>query len=93
MSTPPTPRDQPFQGGNIGYADIVRDPLHGSAYIRLRDRHKPIEPERGWRVKGPRLEHCKTCGTSWPCEPGQALRIIDALLGWLASPRVSERLG
>jgi hypothetical protein len=72
MSTPPTPRDQ-----------VVRDPLHGLTYIRLRDRHRPVEPDHGWRVKGPKLEHCATCGTSWPCEPGQALKIIDTLLVWL----------
>jgi hypothetical protein len=75
MRTPLTPRDQ-----------LVRDPLYGSGYIQLRDQDRPVQPHEGWKVKGPKLEHCATCGMSWPCEPGLALKIIDRLLVWLASP-------
>jgi hypothetical protein len=75
-STPPTPLQR-----------LTGDPLHGTVYIRLRDRHRPVQPEHGWRVKGPPSRHCATCGMSWPCEVGQALKIVETLLVWLATRR------
>ena len=48
-------------------------------FIRLRDRHKPVSERRELVAKG-HTTRCATCGTIWPCEVGQALAIIDALL-------------
>ena len=65
---PTTPRER-----------LLRDPLHGVAYIRLRGRHKPVSERRELVTKG-RTDRCSTCGTIWPCEVGQALGIVDWLL-------------
>ena len=63
-------------------AELLRDPLHGVTFVRLRDRHQPVTVETGvWRSKGRHPQRCAACGTSWPCEVRQALEIV----GWLVA--------
>jgi hypothetical protein len=58
---------------------LLRHPLHGLPYIRLRNDHQPVVGGPTW-IKGGTAEHCKTCETRWPCRPGLALEIIHWLL-------------
>jgi hypothetical protein len=58
---------------------LLADPLYGLPYLRLRDRHKPVSERRELTTKGS-LDRCPTCGTIWPCEVGQALKLIELLL-------------
>ena len=57
---------------------LLRNPLHGLTYIHLRDAHREVV-EPTW-MKGRGTARCSTCGTLWPCEPGQALAVIEYLL-------------
>jgi hypothetical protein len=59
-------------------ACLLRNPLHSSAYIRLRDGHREVA-EPTW-MKGRGAARCSTCGTRWPCGLGEALAIIEYLL-------------
>lgn len=54
-------------------------PGHGLTYARLADRHQRVTERRELVTKG-RDARCSTCGVTWPCEVGQALAIIAALL-------------
>jgi hypothetical protein len=57
---------------------LLRNPMHGEGYIRLRDGHREVV-EPTW-MKGRGTARCSTCGTHWPCELGQALAVIEYLL-------------
>jgi len=62
-------------------AELLRDPVHGVVFARLRDRHQPVTVETGvWRGKGRHPQRCQTCEPSWPCEVRQALEIVAWLL-------------
>jgi hypothetical protein len=62
-------------------AELLRDPLYGVTFIRLRDRHQPVTVEPGvWRGKGRYPQRCGVYGTSWPCEVRQALEIVVWLM-------------
>lgn len=50
-------------------------------YARLRAQHQLVSERKELVMKG-RTERCATCGTTWPCEVGQALAIIDLVLVW-----------
>jgi hypothetical protein len=58
---------------------MLRDPVHGDADIRLRDRRKRVSAPTWRKIADP--AHCSTCGTLWACEVSLALKIIESLLG------------
>jgi hypothetical protein len=58
---------------------LIRDPVFGGRYRRLEERHQRVTLVRELVTKG-RDARCSTCSTTWPCEVGQALGIIDMLL-------------
>ena len=67
-------------GARDRLAELLRDPLHGLMFIRLRGRHQPVTVDTGvWRSKGRHPQRCSACQTAWPCEVRQALEIV----GWL----------
>jgi hypothetical protein len=58
-------RDAGLVSGTLPDAQAV-------AYVQLQHHHR--------RVATPAFSSCMACGVSWPCEVGQALEIIEALM-------------
>ena len=77
MSNPPRPPIVPGSRRDL----LARDPVFGTYYLNLREAHHlyTVDDGKQW-MKGHHSQVCRSCRTTWPCEVGLALKVIDYLL-------------
>ena len=60
---------------------LISNPVFGTYYGNLRERHHAYTVDDGkqW-MKGHHSQICRSCRTTWPCDVGVALSVINFLL-------------